>query len=148
MRQMQNMMNSFFGSPFGNDMYGGGGVGGGGGRSRSMSLMPFDDDRGMMSPFGFPNMNNMGNLMRSMSQMQNNPNCHSFSSSSVMTMTTGPDGKPQVSNHCNQTALNYTLSTNQLQFRFIKPHNQLGLDPAEFVKRKRAFVTAAPESKS
>lgn len=93
MRQMQNMMSSFFGSPFGNDMFAGGGAGGGGGRSRSMSLMPFDDDRAMMSPFGFPNMNQ---LMRSMSQMPNNPNCHSFSSSSVMTMTTGPDGKPQV----------------------------------------------------
>ena len=90
MRQMQNMMNSFFGgSP----------LAGASGRSRSMSLMPFNDGmdnnmNSMMSPFGFPNMNQ---IMRSMSQMPNDPNCHSFSSSSVMTMTTGPDGKPQVS---------------------------------------------------
>ncbi|XP_065219840.1 myeloid leukemia factor isoform X2 [Planococcus citri] len=94
MRQMQNMMNSFFG---GNPLAPTG-------RSRSMSLMPFNDGmdpnmNSMMSPFGFPsmgNMANMGQMMRSMSQMPNDPNCHSFSSSSVMTMTTGPDGKPQV----------------------------------------------------
>lgn len=93
MQRMNSMMNSFFGNPFGNDMFGQGG-GGGGGRSRSMSLMPFDDpSQGMLSPFGFPNMNQ---IMQNMSQMSNNPNCHSFSSSSVMTMTTGPDGKPQV----------------------------------------------------
>lgn len=91
MRQMQNMMNSFFG---------GNPLAGGSGRSRSMSLMPFNDgmdnnmnSMGMMSPFGFPNMNQ---LMRSMGNMSGDPNCHSFSSSSVMTMTTGPDGKPQV----------------------------------------------------
>lgn len=95
MRQMQNMMNSFFG---GNPMAPASG------RSRSMSLMPFDNgmdnnmnSMNMMSPFGFPSMN-MNQLMRSMGQMPTaDPNCHSFSSSSVMTMTTGPDGKPQVS---------------------------------------------------
>lgn len=28
--------------------------------------------------------------------MSQNPNCHSFSSSSIMTMTSGSDGRPQV----------------------------------------------------
>lgn len=28
--------------------------------------------------------------------MSQNPNCHSFTSSSIMTMTTSPDGRPQV----------------------------------------------------
>ena len=28
--------------------------------------------------------------------MSNNPNCQSFTSSSIMTMTSGPDGRPQV----------------------------------------------------
>lgn len=94
MRQMNNAMNSLLGNPFGNDMFGGGG-GAFPGRPPSMAMMPFNNPAGsMLSPFPFPNMNN---FMQNMSQMSNDPNCHSFSSSSVMTMTTGPDGKPQVS---------------------------------------------------
>lgn len=99
MRRMNNMMNSFFRDPFG-DMLG---------RSMGSELMPFagnsrdvrgrelarygQDDFGMgmsLMPMGFPNIRNM------FSDMGNNPNCHSFSSSTVMTMTSGPDGRPQV----------------------------------------------------
>ncbi|CAH1406396.1 unnamed protein product [Nezara viridula] len=103
MRRMNNMMNSFFRDPFG-DMLG---------RSMGSELMPFagnsrdtrgrelaryghgpgPDDFGMgmsLMPMGFPNIRNM------FSDLSNNPNCHSFSSSTVMTMTSGPDGRPQV----------------------------------------------------
>nr|XP_014279574.1 myeloid leukemia factor [Halyomorpha halys] len=99
MRRMNNMMNSFFRDPFG-DMLG---------RSMGSELMPFagnsrdargrelarygQDDFGMgmsLMPMGFPNIRSM------FSDMGNNPNCHSFSSSTVMTMTSGPDGRPQV----------------------------------------------------
>ncbi|CAK9187284.1 unnamed protein product [Ilex paraguariensis] len=95
MRQMNNAMSSLFGNPFGNDMFGGGGGGGSfPGRPPSMAMMPFSNPSGgLLSPFPFPNMNP---FMQSMSQMSNDPNCHSFSTSSMTTMTTGPDGKPQV----------------------------------------------------
>lgn len=94
MRQMNNAMGSLFGNPFGNDMFGGGGGGAFPGRPPSMAMMPFNYPAGgMLSPFPFPNMNH---FMPSMGQMSNDPNCHSFSSSSVTTMTAGPDGKPQV----------------------------------------------------
>lgn len=38
-----------------------------------------------------------------------NPDCHSFSSSTVMTMTSGPDGRPQVCAACHTRALNRYL---------------------------------------
>lgn len=142
MRQMQNMMSSFFGNPFaGNDMFGAGG-----GRSRSMSLMPFDEDRGMMSPFGgFPNMNQLMRGMGQMPQMSSNPNCHSFSSSSVMTMTTGPDGKPQVSRHSHIFVFHclQSSSTNFTRFRFIRRLSRPEQVLMVFVRRKRALVTVA-----
>jgi len=81
MHQHQQLMSSMFADPFGNDedylM----------GNQRRDMMMPFP------SPFGFPNMNRM---MHSMRDLSGDPNVHSFSSSSFMTMTTGPDGRPQV----------------------------------------------------
>jgi hypothetical protein len=38
-----------------------------------------------------------------------NTDCHSFSSSSVMTMTSGPDGRPQVCATCHTRFLNRYL---------------------------------------
>ena len=35
--------------------------------------------------------------------MTNNPNCHSFTSSSIMTMTSGPDGRPQIYQETSST---------------------------------------------
>lgn len=61
---------------------------------------PFADMQ--MMPFGFPSfgfpMAPMPNpeMMLSNFSMQGNGNCHSFASTSVMTMTNGPDGRPQV----------------------------------------------------
>jgi len=82
MRQMNRMMNSFFSQPFGGML--GPGIG--------SELMPFNRQPmgGAMMPFGFPNMGHM------FGELGNNPSCHSFSSSTVMTMNTGPDGRPQV----------------------------------------------------
>lgn len=99
MRRMNNMMNSFIGRPFGNDMFGETGQGG----ERNRALMPFDNSQNMLSPFGFPNMNQL----MGMNLMTNDPNCHSFSSSSVMTMTTGPDGKPQVYNRAQYILIRF-----------------------------------------
>ncbi|XP_044738576.1 myeloid leukemia factor isoform X2 [Chrysoperla carnea] len=79
MRQMNNMMNSLFADPFG--MMGIPALTNGPGRGSQDSLMPF----------GFPGMNlNINRLLGG------NGNCHSYSSSSVVRMTSGPDGKPQV----------------------------------------------------
>ncbi|XP_075238257.1 myeloid leukemia factor 2-like isoform X2 [Lycorma delicatula] len=84
MRQMNRMMNSLFNvSPFGGLMGGG-----------STDLMPFDNRRGGgMMPFGFPDMERM---FQGVGVDQGRGNCHAFTSSTVMTMTNGPDGRPQV----------------------------------------------------
>lgn len=47
-------------------------------------------------PFNALAIPSMSNLMTSIDQMAQQGNCHTFSSSSVMTMTTGPDGRPTV----------------------------------------------------
>ncbi|XP_068206968.1 myeloid leukemia factor isoform X2 [Palaemon carinicauda] len=47
-------------------------------------------------PFSALAIPSMGGLMSSMDQMARQGDCHTFSSSSVMTMTTGPDGRPTV----------------------------------------------------
>ncbi|XP_064082579.1 myeloid leukemia factor-like isoform X1 [Macrobrachium nipponense] len=47
-------------------------------------------------PFSALAIPTMGGLMTSMDQMARQGECHTFSSSSVMTMTTGPDGRPTV----------------------------------------------------
>lgn len=85
------MMNSMLANPFGG-MFG-----------QNMLMDPSQQQRrghhrnnDMMMPFG----GMFGGMQQLMSQMNTDPNCHSFSSSSVMTMTSGPDGRPQVS-HIN-----------------------------------------------
>lgn len=89
-RTMNRMMDSFFGGSgfgFGNGLMGPAGA----------QMMPFGGGfpglggmggMGMMSPFGggFPHMG----------EMMNDPNSHSFCSTSVMSVTSGPDGRPQV----------------------------------------------------
>merc|ERR1711911_375833 len=58
---------------------------------QQQALSPFGSFGGfnLMDPFGMPSM---GHVFQSMNQ----PGAQMFSSSSVMTMTTGPDGRPQV----------------------------------------------------
>nr|CAD7598864.1 unnamed protein product [Timema genevievae] len=92
MHQMNSMMNSMFPDPFG-FMGGMGPPALGGPLMGAIAPSPRHD----LMPFGFPNMNmSMGRLFPRFDHMGNNPNVHSFSSSSVMTMTNGPDGQPQV----------------------------------------------------
>ncbi|CAL7941542.1 unnamed protein product [Xylocopa violacea] len=93
MRHMNNMMNSLFNDPFG--MMGHPGhnaITDGNQRSRGHI-----DDLQMM-PFGFPPMPsfNMNNLFADFNNIASGGNCHSFTSRSVMTMASGPDGRPQV----------------------------------------------------
>lgn len=110
MRQMNRMMssmNSIFNQPFGGFLEPGMGS----------ELMPFGGrsmGSGLM-PFGFPNMNN---LFQNMEQMTNNPNCHSYSSSTVMTMTNGPDGRPQVSSVLKYRIAGYSFSLS-IFFKFL-----------------------------
>ncbi|XP_063990207.1 myeloid leukemia factor isoform X3 [Diachasmimorpha longicaudata] len=86
MQHMNSMMNSLFSSPFG--MTGPALMGpeprGG---SRHNQMMPFG--------FGMPgfNMNNMFSQFDNMAQV---PSSHGMSSTSIMTYTSGPDGRPQV----------------------------------------------------
>ncbi|XP_034247569.1 myeloid leukemia factor 2 isoform X2 [Thrips palmi] len=119
MRTMDNMINSMFNDPFGmmNGLMGGHRVPGHAHqRVRSnpnqMTQLSPMGQMNQMSPFGgmfggglfgggmmgggmlgFPPMNN---LFDNMSSFSNDPNCHSFSSSTVMTMSSGPNGQPQV----------------------------------------------------
>ncbi|XP_012262089.1 myeloid leukemia factor isoform X3 [Athalia rosae] len=89
---MNNMTNSLFSDPFG--MMGG------------PPALTAPNHRGnprhnemQMIPFGFPPMPafNMNRVFTDFGNMApNNGNCHSFMSRSVMTMTSGPDGRPQV----------------------------------------------------
>ncbi|XP_011630216.1 myeloid leukemia factor isoform X1 [Pogonomyrmex barbatus] len=80
MRQMNSMMNSLFNDPFQNMMGQNALMPYGRGIHNDMPVSLFDPNFGR---FGF---NNMGS----------NGNCHSFMSQSVMTMSSGPDGRPQV----------------------------------------------------
>ncbi|XP_067127636.1 myeloid leukemia factor 2-like [Centruroides vittatus] len=89
MRQMESMMDAMM-SPFGG-MFGeipqldyGNGVS----RQNRNSLMPFGFGHSL-----FPSMNSMFSNFDRLSQ---DPNCHSYSSSSVMTFTTDEHGRPQV----------------------------------------------------
>ncbi|KAJ9575051.1 hypothetical protein L9F63_007786, partial [Diploptera punctata] len=91
MRQMNEMMNSMFANPFG--MFGMGGMGGMGQPAIGSSSHRTSNE---LMPFSFPNMNRMFEGYDRMGNIGSNPDCHSFSSSSVMTMTSGPDGRPQV----------------------------------------------------
>ncbi|KAF4525761.1 hypothetical protein B566_EDAN002023 [Ephemera danica] len=101
-RAMNQMVNSFFSDPFGDVM--GMGMPGMGGFPRLMGgpmgqLMPSRrQQRGQdIMPFGFPNLPLFPGMDgRQMQNMGNMGDCHSFSSSTMVSMTTGPDGRPQV----------------------------------------------------
>ncbi|XP_034175734.1 myeloid leukemia factor isoform X2 [Osmia lignaria lignaria] len=93
MRHMNDMMYSLFNDPFG--MMGHpchNAITDGNHRSRSRQ------NELQMMPFGFPPMPsfNMGNLFTNFDNMASGANCHSYTSRSVMTMASGPDGLPQV----------------------------------------------------
>lgn len=88
MRQMNNIMNSFFTDPFG-----------------MMGQNALTDSRTTRHPgemqmmqFGFPAMPpmNFDGLFVNFNNLGTDGNCHSFTSSSVMTMASGTDGRPQV----------------------------------------------------
>ncbi|XP_071536473.1 myeloid leukemia factor-like isoform X3 [Panulirus ornatus] len=106
MRQMDQMMSSMMRVPFEEDPFFGGGGGGGGGvgfpaltaaRPPSNAVAPrAPRHRPQRDPFSALAIPSVANIMSSMDQMAQQGNCHMFSSSSVMTMTTGPDGRPQV----------------------------------------------------
>ncbi|KAJ8676225.1 hypothetical protein QAD02_012011 [Eretmocerus hayati] len=117
MQRMNNMMSSMF-DPFGmmgssmmpgqqqqqNRMLSVGGMGGMAGMGGMPGMPAIGGMGGMgamggmqMMPFGFPPMPmNIGAMFSNLENMSQNPNCQSFTSSSIMTMTTGPDGRPQV----------------------------------------------------
>ncbi|XP_053981564.1 myeloid leukemia factor isoform X1 [Hylaeus volcanicus] len=90
MRSMRHMMNSLFNDPF--EMMNQNAITNDPHRTRN-----HQDDLQMM-PFGFPPMLsfNMGRLFTDFDNMAPQGNCHSFTSRSVMTMASGPDGRPQV----------------------------------------------------
>ncbi|XP_014216829.1 myeloid leukemia factor [Copidosoma floridanum] len=91
MQQMNNMMNSMFADPFGM-MAGPPAIMGGQSQNRQLQMPGMQ-----MMPFGFPSMGmNLNRMFSDLQNINSNPNCHSFTSSSMMTMTTGPDGRPQV----------------------------------------------------
>ena len=82
-RQMNNMMNSLFADPFG--MFG---------NMESIAGPALNGGRNMaMMPFGFPQMPPMNRLLNQMEMPQNGL---AYSSSSVFSMSSGPDGTPQV----------------------------------------------------
>lgn len=99
MRQMDRMMSSMIRDPFQDDPFFAGGhemspfpalTAGPLGNARHHQSRTVDRD-----PFALA-IPNMTNIMSSMDQLAGQGNCHTFSSSSVMTMTTGPDGRPQL----------------------------------------------------
>lgn len=93
MRNMNNMMNSLLGG----DPFGGMGMGMGMGMQPPMlgGVHALQGPMGghQMMPFGFPQMPNIGQMM-SLTDMPGAAT--SFSSSRVVSMTQGPDGRPQV----------------------------------------------------
>lgn len=87
MHQMNEMMNSMFSNPFGMLGMGPPAI------ASSLGTTHMNDrSRTDLMPFGFPGMNRMFEGIDHMG----NTDCHSFSSSTMMTMTSGPDGRPQV----------------------------------------------------
>lgn len=99
MRQMDRMMSSMIRDPFQDDPFFTSGhemspfpalTAGHVGNARHHQSRTVDRD-----PFALA-IPNMTNIMSSMDQLAGQGNCHTFSSSSVMTMTTGPDGRPQL----------------------------------------------------
>lgn len=84
MRQMNNMMNSLFGDPFGGMM---------GGMNAMNAIAPPQQmfGRQLMPMF----TNNMSNRLLNVTDMPSHGGI-GYSSSSVFSMSTGPDGKPQI----------------------------------------------------
>ncbi|CAG9815896.1 unnamed protein product [Phaedon cochleariae] len=90
MRQMNNMMNSLFSDPFG--MMGGPMMGFGDFENRALTHRHHNS---LMSPFSMPVMPNFNRLLSG--SLDSMPNAGNYSSSStVISMTSGPDGRPQV----------------------------------------------------
>ncbi|XP_018564949.1 myeloid leukemia factor isoform X2 [Anoplophora glabripennis] len=88
MRQMSNMMNSLFSDPFG--MMGGSMYG-----DFENRALTHHRHNSLMSPFSMPLMPNFNRLLSgSLDSMANAGNYSS--SSTVISMTSGPDGRPQV----------------------------------------------------
>ncbi|XP_015113297.1 myeloid leukemia factor isoform X3 [Diachasma alloeum] len=86
MQHMNSMMNSLFSNPFG--MMGPALMGPEPrGRHRHNQMMPFG--------FGMPAFN-MNDMFSQFDNMGQDPNTHGMSSTSIMTYTSGPDGRPQV----------------------------------------------------
>lgn len=88
MRQMSNMMNSLFSDPFGM-------MGGFGDFENRALTHRHNVHNSLMSPFAMPIMPNFNRLLSgSLDSMANAGNYSS--SSTVISMTSGPDGRPQV----------------------------------------------------
>lgn len=85
MRQMNNMMNSLFADPFTMmNEYSAPALTAGNRAGSHNSLMPY----------GFPAMPNINRLLSN--SLDSLGQCHSYSSTSVVSMSSGPDGRPQV----------------------------------------------------
>lgn len=103
MRQMNNMMNSLFADPFGmmEDHYG---------AQAALTHHPARNTHNALMPFGgmgFPTMPNINRLLGgSLDSLGGGNDCHSYSSTSVVSMSSGPDGRPQVyrASHSTRTA--------------------------------------------
>ncbi|XP_063243827.1 myeloid leukemia factor isoform X4 [Bacillus rossius redtenbacheri] len=93
LRHMNNFMSSMMGDPF--SMMSSMGLGF---PALGSSVMPAAQRRQQggggshLLPIGFPSM---GGMMQSFGPL-GGANCHTFSQNTVMTMTSGPDGRPQV----------------------------------------------------
>lgn len=91
MRHMNNMMNSLFGDPFdhmGLRDFGPPALPFGGRAASQNSLLPFGG--------GFMGMPNINRLLSNSLDSMGNPHCYSSTSSTVVSMTSGPDGRPHV----------------------------------------------------
>lgn len=85
------MMNSLFADPFG--MMGGLGDY----ENRALTHQSASNMHNSLMPFGFPPMPNFNRLLSgSLDSLPMSGNSHSYSSSTVVSMTSGPDGRPQV----------------------------------------------------
>lgn len=91
MRQMNSMMNSIFSDPFG--MFNPFDAMNGAMGPSALTGAPHHQMRHQMMPFGFPAIANMNRLLNTDMTPDDSG---SYSSSRVITMTQGPDGRPQV----------------------------------------------------
>ncbi|KAK0085686.1 hypothetical protein PV325_004632 [Microctonus aethiopoides] len=94
MQHMNNMMNSFFGNPFG--MMGPALMGP---DAHRRGGRPDQRHNNQMMPFGFPQMpsfNINGMIGGNFDDMTFGANGHGMTSTSIMRYTSGPDGRPQI----------------------------------------------------